>query len=44
MRDPIMKDIDGNEKKQFKRELLDVFHKFVYLSDRKGYEIKIRTM
>lgn len=32
-----------NDKKQFKKELIDVFQKFGYLSDGKDHEIKIRT-
>lgn len=34
---------DNDMNKQLKKELLDVFHKFGYLSDRKDYEVKIRT-
>ncbi len=30
-------------KKQFKKELLDVFHKFGYLDEQKDYEVNIRT-
>ncbi len=32
-----------SEKKQLKKELLEVFHKFGYLEDGKDHEIKIRT-
>ena len=32
-----------SEKKQLKKELLEVFRKFGYLEDGKDHEIKIRT-
>ncbi len=32
-----------SEKKQFKKELMDIFRKYGYLVDGKDYEIKIRT-
>ncbi|MBI5410112.1 MAG: hypothetical protein HZA14_12160 [Nitrospirae bacterium] len=34
---------DNDVKKQFKKELIEVFRKFGYLADGKDYEIKIRT-
>jgi len=34
---------DNDLKKQLKKELIEVFRKFGYLSDGKDYEIKIRT-
>ena len=37
------KNIMEINKKQFKKELLEIFYKFGYLSDGKDYEIKIRT-
>ncbi|MBI5055103.1 MAG: hypothetical protein HZB61_00605 [Nitrospirae bacterium] len=34
---------DEDSKKQFKRELLELFRKFGYLNEGKDYEVKLRT-
>jgi hypothetical protein len=36
-------DIGSNTKKQFKKELMELFQKFGYLSEGKNYEVTFRT-
>jgi len=35
--------LKDDEKKQFKKELLDIFKKYGYLSEDKDYEVTFRT-
>ncbi|NOZ69653.1 MAG: hypothetical protein GXP46_10535 [Deferribacteres bacterium] len=34
---------DAAKKKEFKRELMNIFRKFGYLEEKKDYEIRIKT-
>jgi hypothetical protein len=39
----IRRSLKDDEKKEFKRELLNVFRKYGYLSEDKDYEVTFRT-